>query len=92
MGCRQFTNQFRELAVSNALAGKVSISALAGIYGIAPSTLYRWAADSGRRPAPRGKAVLGQNAHDPFESIKFERDAYRLVALCLARELSSKGD
>lgn len=81
-------DEFRELAVTNALSGQVSIAALADIYGIGRSTLYRWAADS-RRELGRGRLVSSpQDEADQVDQIRRERDAFRIVALALARDLS----
>ncbi len=81
-------DEFRELAVTNALSGQVSIAALADIYGIGRSTLYRWAANS-RRELGRDRLVSSsQNETDKIDRIRRERDAFRLVAIALARDLS----
>ena len=88
-GGRSFSDEFRELAVTNALSGEVSIATLADIYGIGRSTLYRWAADS-RRYAADSRRKSGESLRpDGLEDIRRERDAFRLVAIALARDLSS---
>lgn len=80
--------EFRELAVTNALSGRVSIAALADIYGIGRSTLYRWAAESRRRPGHDRFDRSSQTETDQIDLIRRERDAFRLVAIALARDLS----
>lgn len=85
------TDEFRELAVTNALSGQLSIPKLAGIYGIGQSTLYRWTAAASKRISTSVTHTRGLQAHcDHIEMIRRERDAFKIVAIALARELAGE--
>ena len=89
MGYRA-TDEFRELAVTHALSGQFSIPMLADIYGIGQSTLYRWTAASKRTSNQLGPARPLQQSYDPTELIRRERNAFKIVAIALARELAGQ--
>lgn len=89
MGGRPFSDEFRELAVTNALSGEVSIATLADIYGIGRSTLYGWAAASRQKKGRGAEVAAARSSGDQLDDVKRERDAFRLVAIALARDLSS---
>lgn len=81
-------DEFRELAVTNALYGHISIPELAGIFGIGQSTLYRWAAESRRKVSLARHAPRSRGEVEQIDLIRRERDAFKIVALSLARELA----